>query len=105
MHDWVHLEWPRRRLRFTLDRLCNNVLREGLKYLRHLVCKTVARGIGMESEWGESTALEDATQHGFAYVRWLWHPRPGIFVDILDKDALLAFLMVDISTYDAILCS
>jgi len=69
MDTGVRPEWPRRRLRFTLDRLCNDVLREGLKYLRHLVCKTVARGIGMECEWRESTALEDATQHGFAYIR------------------------------------
>ena len=91
MHDWIHLERPRRRLRFTLDRLCNDVLREGLKYLRHLICKMVVRGIDMESEWREGTALEDTTQHGFEYIGWSWYPRLDILVDILDKDAPLVF--------------
>lgn len=32
-------------------------------------------------------------------------PWSDIFVDILNRDALLVFLMIDVSTYDAMLCS
>jgi len=66
---------------------------------------SVISPLGSQVSGSPCSQWHAATQHGFAYVRWLWHPRPDIFVDILDKDALLAFLMVDVSTYDAMLCS
>ncbi|KAF2807593.1 uncharacterized protein BDZ99DRAFT_535018 [Mytilinidion resinicola] len=105
MHDWIHLERPSQRLRFTLDLLSLDILKEGLRYLRTLIANGIARDISLYSIWRSRILPLDERQQGFAYAGWSWHPPPQECIEKLDREAVMTFLIVDVTVYDSIMDS
>jgi len=105
MQNWIHLERPSQRLRFTLDRIHQDVLKEGLKYLRELLKDAIAKDITLHQRWRTQISPWDERQQGFAYAGWSWHPPPPHCIDMLDREALMTFLIMDVTVHDQIMDS
>ncbi|OCK83757.1 hypothetical protein K432DRAFT_423125 [Lepidopterella palustris CBS 459.81] len=102
MYEWIHLERPFQRLRFTLDNLSVGVLQEGLRHLRRLISSSIAKDLALQRAWRAQLAKHQYTEQGFAYAGWSWHAPPEEAVERLERSALMTFLLIDASIYDAV---
>jgi hypothetical protein len=93
------------RLRFTLDRITEDVLKEGLRYLRDLIGQAVARDLALHEVWERQVSPWDERQQGFAYAGWSWHPPTSHCIGKLDHDAVMTYLIMDVTVYDSIMDS